>query len=126
LYNARVQRRRLTTRIVFAVLVGLIVIGDATAARASMLAMACCAKTHGECAGVKRPDDCCRGMGHVSADPAKTTPPSGPSLETSCLRAVLAQPAVADSAIRACPVFDVVAFKRPHDPPHLHAFALLI
>jgi hypothetical protein len=116
----------LTTRIIFAVMAGLIVIGDANAARASMLAMACCAKTHGECAGVKGPDDCCRGMGHVSADPAKTTPPNRPTVDTLSACAVLPQPALAAAAIGWSSASDAVAFKRPHDPPHLHTFALLI
>ena len=120
------QRRRLTTRVVFAVIAGLIVIADATAARASLLAMVCCMKTHGECAGVRGPDDCCRGMGHVSADLSKTTPPDGPTTAAPSTRAVLPQPAIVNAATGASPIVDAVAFQRPHDPPHLHTFALLI
>ena len=34
--------------------------------------------------------------------------------------------AVVNAATGASPIVDAVAFKRPHDPPHLHTFALLI
>jgi hypothetical protein len=121
-----VRRRGLTARFVLALVAGFVMVGDMAAAQASMLAMACCAKTHRECAGVKSPDDCCRGMGHVGAGPVSTTPPSGPTLDTPAVHAVLAQAAIADAAIGSSPVFVSVAFKRPHDPPHLHTFALLI
>jgi hypothetical protein len=120
-----VQRLGLTARCVFAVVVGLAMVGDTTV-RASILAMACCAKTHGDCAGVRSPDDCCRGMGHVSAGPVSTTAPSGPTFDPPFTAAVLAPAATANFEIGSFPVFLSIAFKRPHDPPHLHAFTLLI
>jgi len=107
-------------------LAGLVLAGDLSSARAPLVAMACCAKTHGGCAGVKSPDTCCRGMGHVGVTPASTTPPNGPTWDAPVMRAILAQTATGDSGVGSAQVFVCVAFKRPHDPPHLHAFTLLI
>lgn len=120
------QRRLLRTRVTLALIVGLAVAaGDVAGARGSMTAMACCAKTHGDCAGVKAPDDCCRGMGHVVAGPTSNTPPTQPRLDYPVLHAILAWTTIHSPAASA-PLFVAVNFKRPHDPPHLHAFALLI
>ena len=117
------MRRRDTVRLAFAALVGLtIMVADVASARASITAMACCAKTKGDCAGVKTPDDCCRGMGHVDAGPTSNTPQRQPTLNAPSLHAVLSP--ISD-ATGSTPVISV-AFKRPHDPPYLHTFDLLI
>src|SRR5689334_11270294 len=91
MYNGLVRRHRLAVRFSLALLIGLgIIAADAASARASMMAMACCAKTHGDCAGVKSPDDCCRGMGHVSAGPASNTPQRKSRFDSPTLLAELA------------------------------------
>jgi hypothetical protein len=92
--------------------------------RGSAEAMACCAKTDYTCAGMSGPDDCCQRMGHVV--------PAAAAGLTDSFR--LAQPPVAvispvatDVTLTRLDSADVLpAFKRPHDPPHLHAHILLI
>ena len=98
---------------------------DGIALQFSMAAMACCAKTHNECAQLKTSDDCCRGMGHGVAASVSTGPDAGaihlgltPAVSTA-----VALPA-GESRERFAP--DSSTFKRPHDPPHLHPVALLI
>jgi hypothetical protein len=91
--------------------------------RSSATAMACCAKTNHQCAGLKTPDDCCSQMGHTS----------GPSP----VGTILSSQAFVATAVTIAPSFLATvrpalapvahdAFKRPHDPPHLHPFSLLI
>jgi hypothetical protein len=93
--------------------------------RAPAAAMACCAKMHDTCAGVRGPDDCCRHMGHTTpgATPGTVSNPS-PLLApaSAVLRPFSAQPA----ATRPRLLDSVLAFTRPHDPPHLHPYSLLI
>jgi hypothetical protein len=55
-----------------------------------------------------------------------TAAPSGPTFDAPFTAAVLAPAATANFEIGSFPVFLSIAFKRPHDPPHLHAFTLLI
>jgi hypothetical protein len=93
--------------------------------RASMKAMACCARTHGACAGLDSPDDCCRHMGH-------TAPPTVSAVQTA------RDDASPTALVAIVPLASVVifpssrpwtpepVFKRPHDPPHLHPVPLLI
>ena len=97
---------------------------DLLASQFSLRAMACCARTHQECAGLRTPDDCCQGMGQ-GLGAIVTTPPGA--------RAVDAGPVLAILPVIREPTLDLVqapppsvAFKRPHDPPHLHPVALLI
>jgi hypothetical protein len=87
-------------------------------------AMRCCAKTQYACAGVGTPDDCCRKMHHTSSR-------VGPSI----VRASLVAQDAAFVAPGLTPSFAIVArdqyrvassAARPHDPPHLHTFSLLI
>jgi hypothetical protein len=92
--------------------------------QASAAAMACCAKTDYTCARMSGPDDCCQHMGHVV--------PAAPAGLTASFR--LLQPAIsvnspvaADATLVRLDSPDVLAaFKRPHDPPHLHTHILLI
>jgi hypothetical protein len=92
----------------------------------SYRAEACCAETNGDCAGLSTPDTCCQ-----------TRQQAGQGLTTTApgLRAGLAPPAIdSDSplataiigAARVAIPLSVGFFKRPHDPPHLHIFSLLI
>lgn len=92
--------------------------------RSSATAMACCVKTHNQCAGLSTPDDCCHRMGHTVihnvAGVAAKAQPSGLTKMAAVpgVVAVIASPRIEPNA-------DLV-FKRPHDPPHLHSFSLLI
>ena len=86
--------------------------------------MDCCAKSDYECAGIQAPDDCCQNMGHAvrlgpTATPQSKMTAPGPLLATVATVTV-AVPRRADRASSS------PAFKRPHDPPHLHPIALLI
>jgi hypothetical protein len=99
--------------------------GDVVAVHASMAALACCANTHNECAGLKTPDDCCRNMGHGVAISVSTT--AGGRAHQSEMSFDLVLPAAADPATVTCSAcLPEPAFKRPHDPPHLHPVPLLI
>lgn len=89
-----------------------------------MTAMACCAKTHNRCAGLRTPDSCCQRMGHTAIH----------NVAGTIAKAQLSAPTM----MAAVPVFVAtvasggvephagLAFTRPHDPPHLHSFILLI
>jgi len=122
-----VARRPTAVRFALAALLALTVtVVDAANARASLSAMACCAKAKGACAGVKRADDCCRGMGHTAAGPTSNTPQKHSMLDAPFLYAVVVWTTTSGDARSAFdPVFSPT-FKRPHDPPHLHPFSLLI
>jgi hypothetical protein len=87
-------------------------------------AMACCAMADYECATVGGPDECCQSGGHAVASATAAPPPSSVSL-----------PALMFAVISAIPVPPLepferllasAAFKRPHDPPHLHPVPLLV
>jgi len=98
---------------------------DVIALGSSVAAMACCAKTHGACARLQTPDDCCRHMGHGVATSVSTAPDVRTIQFGLTLGIVPAIPSVgAKSAERFAP--DQSTFKRPHDPPHLHPVALLV
>lgn len=96
-------------------------VGDLAASALSADAMACCARTHHACGGMQAPDDCCKTIRHSTALPSSTAashhavvlPPSSAVLFTAGAVPVRNFAAIATSV-------------RPHDPPHLHAFALLI
>jgi hypothetical protein len=99
--------------------------GDVVAVHASIRALACCATTHNECAGLKTPDDCCRNMGHGVALSVSTT--AGGRAHPSGLMFDAVLPAAGDPAAATCTAcLPEPAFKRPHDPPHLHPVPLLI
>jgi hypothetical protein len=96
---------------------------DLAELRDGAAAMACCAKTDYSCAGMRAPDDCCRSMGHAASHQTPATIEKHQPLPT--VTAILADlgPQVFVSLARVAPI---TAFTRPHDPPHLHPFALLI
>jgi hypothetical protein len=96
---------------------------SADALRASIVAMACCAKAHHECAGVKTPDDCCRSRGHLVSAPPSVAPSARDGISFAAVVTPLIAPGLIDDSR---PLLADPAFKRPHDPPHLHPFPLLI
>jgi hypothetical protein len=95
------------------------------ALRASAAAMACCAKTDYTCAGVSAPDDCCRQMGHTASG---VTPGTLETARASSVLAIAIVPPLAARDAASSPVVldSVSAFTRPHDPPYLHSYSLLI
>jgi hypothetical protein len=95
---------------------------DLAELRDGAAAMACCAKTDYSCAGMRAPDDCCRSMGHAAAHQTPATIEKHQPLPMVTAMQALG-PQVFASIARVAPI---TAFTRPHDPPHLHPFALLI
>ena len=91
--------------------------------RAAATAMDCCLKTDYACAGLSAPDDCCKRMGHTGEASAPgtlvTAPSVGPAVQA------ISPEVVPGLDLSSRDPFDAV-FKRPHDPPHLHTFSLLI
>jgi hypothetical protein len=92
--------------------------------QASSAAMACCAKTDYTCAGMSSPDDCCRRMSHTAPRATAGTLSSATLLGAPV--ALIVRPFAVDvdtrSGVRRLPD----SLPRPHDPPHLHAYSLLI
>ena len=104
-----------------------LVVGGQEFARlaASLRAHACCMQQKRGCGHASAPDECCSRMGHTAAQPFTAT------IKHIATHAPLAAVTVAVHAshrayepFRDTPARDV--FTRPHDPPHLHTFALLI
>ena len=93
--------------------------------RDAIFVMECCTKAKFACARLGTPDDCCRRMHHTSA-------PASPSIVSQSVGvhdAAIVVPAgapVSRSAVAGDTPLAVSEFKRPHDPPHLHPFSLLI
>ena len=91
----------------------------------SSRAMACCVAAKGQCRGWKTPHECCgtRDSTAVSIAPAPIgasrdlAVPSAACLQVESPVAALPLPVLHDGSL---------TFKRPHDPPHLHTFNLLI
>jgi hypothetical protein len=112
-------------RALLVLVIAAIASSDLLASRFSLGAMACCAKTHHQCAGMRTADDCCQGMGHGIGATATTLPAARASVSGPVL-AIL--PVLTIPTQIAAPAIPPAAptFKRPHDPPHLHPVALLI
>ena len=89
----------------------------------ALTAMACCAKTNYQCAGLSRPDDCCQRMGHAAGPTVGTLSSASPLVVPAAviIPGFIVAPALPSGSPSQGP-----AFKRPHDPPHLHPFSLLI
>ena len=123
-YNREVRRQGNLRKVLMVLLALAGASSDAMALRFSLGAMACCAKTHNECAGLRTPDNCCQRMGHGIGPSASTAPTARASLFglTLAVMPALAAPTAVES-VRFLPD---PAFKRPHDPPHLHPVPLLI
>jgi hypothetical protein len=92
--------------------------------RVSAAAMACCAQMDYACTGMSAPDDCCRRMNHTPARAAAGMLSSAIQLGTPA--GVLVPPFIADLKRRAGYRPRAELLPRPHDPPHLHAYSLLI
>src|SRR5690349_3109225 len=116
-----------TTRLI--VTVALIMAGLSTSVLAELrdatVVMECCTKAKIECAGVGTPDDCCRRMHHTStpASPSIVSPSVG--VHDAAIVVATVTP-VSWCALAGNTLPSVSEFKRPHDPPHLHPFSLLI
>jgi len=115
------MRRRSVFIVLIAVAAGF---SDLAATSFSMSAMACCAKAHNQCAGLNAPDDCCQRMGHASVHDVADVVAKAQLSGFAVLAAVPGFVATV-ALVRLEPLADI-AFKRPHDPPHLHPFSLLI
>jgi hypothetical protein len=113
---------RASCRLVLLAALGLSIVAGGTELRASAAAMACCKKTHFRCAGVKTADDCCRTIQksahHDSATSRQTIDSTAQPV------ALFGGVPVFHQTIRT--ITRVDPFSRPHDPPHLHSFNLLI
>ena len=97
--------------------------GDLAAFGASTTAMACCASTDYSCAGMRTPDDCCKTIQHGHG--------ALPSSTVAGERGSVAPPAMTPPVLIAVTTIASAAaiartITRPHDPPHLHTFTLLI
>jgi len=91
--------------------------------QSALTAMACCARTNYQCAGLSRSDDCCQRMGHTAAPTVGTLASASP---LSVPLAVIVPGFTVAPTSASAPLNAGPAFKRPHDPPHLHPFSLLI
>jgi len=87
----------------------------------------CCASTNGDCAQLNTPDECCHtqeqavSQGYTTVCPdsrSQFVPDLAMGLPAEFQRFGVQLSALADDGPSG--------FKRPHDPPHLHPFPLLI
>ena len=120
------RARKLTAVLAFVVATSVAAAASADL-RAAMTAMACCVKADYRCAIVGGPDDCCQHMGHT-AQGATLAPPSHTTTNVvgPVLVATLARLDHSPSLNWHDTLASASALKRPHDPPHLHTFSLLI
>jgi hypothetical protein len=97
--------------------------GEQTNAHAQMK---CCANGHRQCAKNANPHDCCKQLRDAGSSSALATA-AVPFVKVPVVHGVvelLTAPSVI--AAYALTVTPSPEFKRPHDPPYLHPFALLI
>jgi hypothetical protein len=99
-------------------------VGELSDLRVAAAAMACCAKTDYSCAGLRTPDECCQTMGHAPAHPVAATL-AGQSTQPGAMVATL-PPASQLLPVTLSTSLRLPESKRPHDPPHLHTFSLLV
>ena len=97
---------------------------DLVAFALSRSAEACCAATRGECAGLSTPDSCCRTQQMAASPDFTSTAPGLAHLGLAPISTPIVDLLGAPWSWSDVAVPD--AFKRPHDPPHLHGFPLLI
>jgi hypothetical protein len=91
--------------------------------QSALTAMACCAKTNYQCAGLSGPDDCCQRMGHAAGPTVGTLSSDSPLVVPAAV--IIPDFINAPASLSGAPT-PGPAFTRPHDPPHLHPFSLLI
>jgi hypothetical protein len=126
MHNLTVRRRGGTILVLTRVLFVIAAVAASTLAdlRASSAAMACCAQMDYSCTGMSAPDDCCQRMTHTPARAAAGTLSS--AIQPGPPAAVVVPSFVAD--LNPGANFPLLAelLPRPHDPPHLHSYSLLI
>ena len=116
---------RVKTIIAFAILVAVGFGADEMSSMTSAAAaMACCAKTDYSCAGLSAPDTCCRRMHHAASHSTPSTAAATQGIDGA--PAIVALPPA--NVVRSTSASELiqVEFTRPHDPPHLHTYSLLI
>jgi hypothetical protein len=121
-HTSRENQTRVRVRPCLLFAVVLTLTGNAVDLLASAAIMACCEKTDFRCAGIRTPDDCCRSMRQAGRESPATTRGAFPSDVHPA--AIVPEGLDADAIIAE--LAPVISFKRPHDPPHLHHFNLLI
>jgi hypothetical protein len=120
-----VVSHRVKTIIVFAIFVAVGFGADEMSSMtSSATAMACCAKTDYSCAGLSAPDTCCQRMHHAAAHSTPSTAAAAQGIDGA--PAIVALPPT--NVARSTSAWELlrVEFTRPHDPPHLHTYSLLI
>jgi hypothetical protein len=88
----------------------------------------CCASTNGDCAQLNTPDDCCQTQQQAASHGYTSLAPNT-RLQFVAGMDVTAPVEHARNLVQPPHVVELSpldAFKRPHDPPHLHSFPLLI
>jgi hypothetical protein len=99
---------------------------DCTAEQNPHAQMKCCAAMHHECGKSANPNDCCKQMRGAGASAAVSTA-AVPSIKVPVVHGVIERIAAAAASVIAPSMTpSSLEFTRPHDPPHLHPFALLI
>lgn len=96
-------------------------IGIALSSRAE----ACCAAMGGECAGLSTPDVCCQTQRFAASPDLTSTAPSFAHVDVASpvsTPSICLSDGLGSSRVRLVRA----AFKRPHDPPHLHGFPFLV
>jgi len=85
--------------------------------------MKCCATAHHKCAKSGDSSDCCQHMSHAATAMFQAVP-----LVKAPVVHEIVGPLLAASVSDIVPLAPAssLGFKHPHDPPHLHSFALLI
>jgi hypothetical protein len=87
----------------------------------------CCAAAHGQCAQLSTPDECCKTQEQATSQGFTSLPNAAPiRVEAPDALSLAMTPDVIAGVSERFSNHDVAAFKRPHDPPHLHPFPLLI
>jgi hypothetical protein len=120
--KGRMRRFAIASSLLLAVLA--LALSPLAALRDSAAAMACCAKTDYACAGLSSPDDCCQHMDHAAHGVTPGTVSAARELLIPI--SAIVQSFATDTAAASDPLDTVSIFTRPHDPPHLHSYSLLI
>ena len=106
------------------VLIGISSANDLADVRGGAKAMSCCAKARRSCAGLRTPDQCCKKMHPAPAHETFATA-AGQRAVPVAMVAALPSTSYLRSFPSSIPV-RLTGVKRPHDPPHLHTFSLLV
>lgn len=121
-------------RAIGSVLVAFLVLAVATAAWADCTGertnahaqMACCASGHHQCTKTRSADDCCKQMRDTDTSALLATT-AVPLVKVPVVHGVITVLSVPSANVIVTVTMPAAHdFKRPHDPPHLHRFALLV